>query len=253
MSFAEKLRELIKEQGLSQARFADETGITRARLNNYIKGRSEPGYATLVGMAKRLNVSTDYLLGCDVSPALHSPGVHSGVPEFVPGEHPPSGADNNWIPLYAALPRVAEAGAPAKPRGWLKIKNETGNPVTYKRPYALLIEDDSMPGELLAGDIVYIQPSFVSHTFLQSTPFKELLAVRMSAADEIGLSLKRCHVKDNMLICVADNPDYEPVVLDMRRTLFVPLVGGITGVWRSYKGRNLHESGANAEGPLEAP
>lgn len=243
MSFGEKLRELIKKQDLSQVKFANETGITRARLNNYIKGRSEPSYATLVNIAKRLGVTTDYLLGCDPSPSTYAPGIYNGTPEFVPGEHPPEN-DNRWIPLYVALPKVIEDNAAAKPRGWLKVKNDTIREITFRRPYAILIEDNSMPGELLAGDIVYIQPSFVSHTFLQTTPFKELFAVRMSVADEIGLSLKRCHVKDNMLICVADNPDYEPVVLDMNHTLFVPLVGAISGVWRSYKGRNLQEADA---------
>lgn len=234
----------IKKLGLSQAKFADETGITRARLNNYIKGRSEPGYATLVKIAQRLNVTTDYLLGCEVSPSLRTPGTHNGIPEFMAGETPPAN-DNSWIPLYVSLPRVAVDRDPTKPRGWLKTPNNHANVATINRPYALLVEDNSMPGELLAGDIVYIQPSFVSHTFLQATPFKELLAVRMHAADEIGLSLKRCHVKDNMLICVSDNPEYEPVVLDMNRTLFVPIVGAISGVWRSYKGRNLQDAEAN--------
>lgn len=247
MSFGERLIQLIKEQGLSQARFADETGITRSRMNNYIKGRSEPGHATLVAMAQRLKVTTDYLLGCDPPPASRAPGLFTGIPEFAPGDDPPPGDDRNWIPLYAALSRVQAAVPPAKPRGWLKTGNINTSDVTFKRPYALLVEDDSMPGELLPGDIVYIQPSFVSHTFLQSTPYREILAVRMSAADEIGLSLKRCHVKDNMLVCVADNPEYELVILDMNRTLFVPIVGAISGVWRSYKGRGLQDGNAKTE------
>lgn len=136
---------------------------------------------------------------------------------------------------------------PPSPRGWLKAQNDSADAVTFKRPYALQIEDDSMSNELLVGDIVFIQPSFVSHTFLQTVPFKELFAVRMSVADEVGLSLKRCYVKDNMLICVADNPEYEPVVLDMNHTLFVPLVGSISGVWRSYEGRNLQDIAKNTE------
>lgn len=246
MSFGERLKKFIKAQGLSQARLAEETGITRSRMNNYIKGRSEPGHAALVTIAQRLKVSTDCLLGCEPAPAAGASGVLAGIPELVSGEHPPEN-DNSWIPLYAALPRVSTSAASVKPRGWLKVKNGEGGAVTLKRSYALLVEDDSMPGELLPGDIVYIQPSFVSHTFLQTTPFWGLLAVRLSAADEIGLSLKRCHVKDNMLICVADNPMYEPVVLDMNHTLYVPLVGAISGVWRSYQGRNLQEIETNAE------
>jgi hypothetical protein len=172
--------------------------------------------------------------------------MYTGEPEFVPGEHPPPGSDNNWIPFYVSLPRILTDPGLAKPRGWLKVKNSAVDRLRYQRPYALLVEDDSMPRELLAGDVVFVQPSFVSHTFLQTTPCKELFAVRMSAADEIGLSLKRCHVRDNMLICVADNPEYEPVILDMNHTLFVPLVGAISGVWRSYQGRSLQETRADA-------
>lgn len=72
MSFSERLKELIKERNLSQSRFADETGITRARLNNYIKGRSEPGYDILIKIAQSLNVSIDYLLGCEMPSPLHT-------------------------------------------------------------------------------------------------------------------------------------------------------------------------------------
>ena len=242
MSFSSRLKELIKEQNLSQARFAEEVGITRARLNNYTKGRSEPDYATLVRIARRLDVSTDNLLGCETPHGAQGPRIRNGTPEFLSGEQPPSGDEHSWIPLYVARPRLPEDNAPPRPRGWLKVESDNRNEVAFKRPYALLIEDDSMPGELLAGDIVYIQPSFFTHSFLITAPFKELFAVRMTAADTIGISLKRCYVKDNMLICVADNPDYEPVILDMNRTLFVPLVGTISGVWRSYKGRNLQDS-----------
>lgn len=247
VSFNERLNKLIIERKLSQSQFATETGITRARLNNYIKGRSEPGYDILLKMAKNLHVSIDYLLGAEETSTIHTPGLRNGKPEFYQGEEPPKDNAYSWIPLYSSLPHIATHKHGQKPKGWFKAQHDDANKVTFQRPYALLIEDDSMHSELLVGDIVFIQPAFVSHTFLQTVPFKEIFAVRMSEIDEIGLSLKRCHVKDNMLICVSDNPSYEPIVLDMNQTLFVPLVGSISGLWRSYEGRSLQNSTANTD------
>ncbi len=242
MTFGDRLKQCIKERNISQTQFAEELGITRARMNHYTTGRSEPDYALLVRIADTLGVSTDYLLGRQTRQAPQSPSVHIGLPEFVGGEAMPPGAPENWVPLYESSPAPLPEGAgPVRPRGWLKAEGANKDAFHFKRPYALLINDDSMPSDFMRGDIVYIRPSFFAHTFLITAPVKDIFAIRLRAEDEIGLALKRCYLKGNMLICVADNPDYHPIILDMDRTLFVPLVGTIAGIWRSYQDSALLE------------
>lgn len=42
---------------------ASEIGITRQSLNQYVSGKSEPNYVTLIEIANYFGVTTDYLLG----------------------------------------------------------------------------------------------------------------------------------------------------------------------------------------------
>lgn len=236
MRFASQLKKLLQETNVSQVQFAEELGITRARLNHYTTGRSEPDYALLVRIADKLNVTTDFLLGRKERQQSRVPCVHIGIPEFVAGEEMPPPETGNWLPLYESIPDPFANGAKhAVPHGWLRSENLGAKTYQLNRPYALLIQDDSMPSELLRGDIVYIQPSFFVHTFLLASPIQDIFAVRLRSEDEVGLSLKRCYLQGNLLICIADNPAFHPIVLDMDATLFVPLVGTIAGIWRTYQ------------------
>lgn len=81
--FKDRLKELRKEKGLTQEKFADLLGKTeslirkyengsvfpasdslnRVSIGNYERGDREPIYSTVVGLAKFFDVTTDYLLG----------------------------------------------------------------------------------------------------------------------------------------------------------------------------------------------
>ncbi|MDO5545175.1 MAG: helix-turn-helix transcriptional regulator [Eubacteriales bacterium] len=62
-AFAERFRLLIAKQKITQTVLADHLGITRAAINTYVCGRSEPCLQNLVAIAQYFDVSTDYLLG----------------------------------------------------------------------------------------------------------------------------------------------------------------------------------------------
>lgn len=62
-----KLAELREKRGLTQRMLAHRTGITRAAISHYEKGRREPDFATLIILADYFNVSVDYLLGREAS------------------------------------------------------------------------------------------------------------------------------------------------------------------------------------------
>lgn len=61
-SFSERLVSLIKQTGITQARFAADLGITPQAASYYVKGR-EPSFDLLVKIAEYFHVSTDYLIG----------------------------------------------------------------------------------------------------------------------------------------------------------------------------------------------
>ncbi len=70
-----RIKELIKEKGLTQAEFAEKLGISRVGLNQIINGK--PSYSTLEKIAAALGVEIGDLFAPSV-PVLRCP--HCGKP-----------------------------------------------------------------------------------------------------------------------------------------------------------------------------
>ncbi len=62
-AFAERLLELRKERGVSQAQLAKEVGVSYAIVCYWETDRSEPTAINIVKLADYFCVSADYLLG----------------------------------------------------------------------------------------------------------------------------------------------------------------------------------------------
>lgn len=63
MNFANRLKQLRKENNLTQEELAQKISKTRSTIAGYETERKEPDYETLVLLAKYFNVSLDYLMG----------------------------------------------------------------------------------------------------------------------------------------------------------------------------------------------
>ncbi len=61
MSFADKLRLLRKERGLSQEEFAELIGVSRQAVGKWENDASYPEVETLIEISRKLNVSLDML------------------------------------------------------------------------------------------------------------------------------------------------------------------------------------------------
>ena len=61
--FADRLLELRKEKGISQAKLAKELGVSFAVVCYWETDRSEPTAPNIVKIAEFFGVTTDYLLG----------------------------------------------------------------------------------------------------------------------------------------------------------------------------------------------
>ena len=83
--FPSALRRLMDDQSVTQDALSKVTGKTRQTISQYVTGKSEPGYDTLVKIANYLNVSTDYMLGnSDVksaNPNIRSTSEYTGLSE----------------------------------------------------------------------------------------------------------------------------------------------------------------------------
>ncbi|WP_053983846.1 helix-turn-helix domain-containing protein [Niameybacter massiliensis] len=61
--FALRLKELRKENNITQLELSKKLGIVRTAITNYETGRTMPDPITLNALAKIFNVSLDYLMG----------------------------------------------------------------------------------------------------------------------------------------------------------------------------------------------
>ena len=64
-TFAERLKLLRTEKGLSQLQLSKETGLRQAAIKYWEAGERQPSAQAVITFAKYFNVSTDYLLGLE--------------------------------------------------------------------------------------------------------------------------------------------------------------------------------------------
>lgn len=63
MIFDERLSKLRKETGLNQKDFANDLKIDPSKYNKWENGKTVPDFATVIKLAKRFDVTVDYLVG----------------------------------------------------------------------------------------------------------------------------------------------------------------------------------------------
>lgn len=63
--FAERLRELRIEKGLSQNELAKELGLSHAAISRWESDLRQPAASAIIMLAKYFGVTSDYLLGLE--------------------------------------------------------------------------------------------------------------------------------------------------------------------------------------------
>lgn len=141
--FAQRLKELRKLNGLSQAALSSLLGVTQQAVGKWETGRSTPDPQTLARVAAYFKVSTDYLLGCGSRP-YHLRRCGSGGPRNFP------------YPLSAQCAQVLARSAFEEDYGeeYARVKD----PGSY---FYLLVKGDSMEPRISDGDLalVHRQPT----------------------------------------------------------------------------------------------
>jgi transcriptional regulator with XRE-family HTH domain len=73
MTFAERLRELREQAGLTQAALAERSALSIGAVRNYEQGLREPYWAALFMLADALGVSSEAFRGCTGSDSKPAP------------------------------------------------------------------------------------------------------------------------------------------------------------------------------------
>ncbi|MBQ3220424.1 MAG: helix-turn-helix transcriptional regulator [Clostridia bacterium] len=63
LEFRDILKNFLKENDLTQTKFASIVGIKQSQVSEWLKGKAKPGYDILKQMSKAFGVSADFWLG----------------------------------------------------------------------------------------------------------------------------------------------------------------------------------------------
>ena len=75
MSFAEKLKALMKELDLSQSMLSEITGIGKSSISQYLSGKNEPSKDRKKEIARKLGVQEDYFDTFETAATVQHDGV----------------------------------------------------------------------------------------------------------------------------------------------------------------------------------
>lgn len=75
--FNSLLKELRVQYGLTQSQLPKEAGVSPGNVGDWESGKSKPGYNALAALARIFEVSADYLLELDISPAKTNDNLSS--------------------------------------------------------------------------------------------------------------------------------------------------------------------------------
>ena len=104
MSFAKKMIELRKQNGLSQQDLADRLGVSRQAISRWETGAVQPLADSVKSLAQVFQVSTDYLLNDDLDTPTPTPTAQPAPPQ----EKPKSARKHRkWLLALAALAAAA--------------------------------------------------------------------------------------------------------------------------------------------------
>ena len=74
-TIADRLKNLREKSGLTQSDIARSFGISRSSVNSWEMGLSVPSTQYIVELAKKFEVSTDYLLGLEETSTISVKGL----------------------------------------------------------------------------------------------------------------------------------------------------------------------------------
>ena len=133
--FAERLKQLRKENGISQQKLADLLGLRQSTVAMWEKGKNSPEYESLLKIAKIFGTSMDYLTGQKAQKTAHRIPVLGYVRAGIPTE---------------AVEEILDYEDVTVP------ESDKGN---Y---FALRIKGDSMAPRMMEGDTVIVKKHMMS-------------------------------------------------------------------------------------------
>ena len=188
--YAERIKSLRKERGLSQDQLAAMLGVSRSAVGMYETGKREPDFEICEAIADIFNVDMDYLIGR--SSIERKTSFSCGIPS---GFEP--------VPQMQKVPLIGNIACGQPITAEENLEGYVDAPAMKQIDFALTCHGDSMiDAGIYDGDIVYIrkQPEVENG---------QIAAVRIGS--EATLKRVYYYPEEGKIILQAANAAYPPM------------------------------------------
>ncbi|MBR2389002.1 MAG: helix-turn-helix domain-containing protein [Clostridia bacterium] len=178
MNFSERLKNLRKQNKITQEKLAAIIGVERSSIGKYESSTTIPSNETLIKIAQFFNVSTDYLLGNNITRKTENKGYK--------------------IPVFGNVAAGVPISAIEDIIDFEEIDEELAATGEY---FGLIIKGDSMEPRMTTGDVVIVKS--------QSTIENGETAIVLVNGDEA--TCKKIKKTPEGVLLISTNPNYEPL------------------------------------------
>ena len=202
--FKDRLTEAMAARGMRASELAKRTGLSKARISQYVNGKFIPKSDAILALAEALRVSELWLLG-KTSAMEPAPTAHRLMDHEMDGDRTVIPCPDNISPLrlrrYPILGEIA-CGLPT-----LAVEDLDAGYITAAdtvADFCLIAKGDSMTGaRIFDGDEVFIQQTDLVEN-------GEIAAVVVDG--EATLKRVYYYPEEEKLVLTPENPAYEPLV-----------------------------------------
>ncbi len=210
--FRERLAAAMQEKGIRASRLASETGLSPARISQYLHGVYQPKGDAILRLAGALGVSAVWLMGEDcpmIPPAAPEGDTSACLPDNLTPLH---------LRQYPLLGDIA-CGRPIVAQG---NGDSYVSAADTEADFCLIAKGDSMVGaRIYDGDEVFIQQTDMVNN-------GEIAAVVLD--DEATLKRLYYYPAEQKLVLSPENPAYEPLVFTGEELNHVHVLGRAVAV-----------------------
>lgn len=208
MDFADKIKTLRKQQGLTLEEVGKIVGVGKSTVRKWESGEiANMRRDKIALLAKALNVTPSYLMGWSND---------SNFQDLPSSVKPISEIRSCRVPLIGSV----AAGQPIL----AEEEYETYVDAPSKADYALRVEGDSMAPGFLDGDIIYIKQ--------QDDVNDGQIAVVLL---DDSAALKHVYHIPNGLMLTSDNPKYPPMTMTFDQYNVIRVLGIAVGYTRMFR------------------
>ena len=212
-SFADRLSEIIESTGASYSTLASQLNVSKSTVAAWRVGERVPKLSTINTIAQTLDISVAWLCGeSDIKTRYEGNLLHTS---------PLKPIESLGIHRIPVLGKIA-AGTPIYDE-YVNVHIDS----TIEADFALEIEGNSMYPKFLDGDTLYVR----EHSTLDYDG--QILVIAID--DEI--TLKKVYKKQEGILLVSLNPEYEPMFYSKTHTFRI--LGLPVGYTRLFKGGEI--------------